>query len=327
MGQVGLVLGAGGLVGQAYHAGVLAALEEAVGWDPRTADRIVGSSAGSLTGALLRLGVSAQDLAAFLTGGAVTPAGAELFGSFGEVDHELPPFSPTQLVTRAWRPPSARYLARTARRPWAFRPLVAAATMLPSGRFDLQELTAALDTANPGGAWPEGLLICAARRADGHRVVFGRPTSPVATLSQAVAASCAIPGYFAPVRIDGEEYFDGGVHSPSNAAVLRGEGLDLVIVVSPMSVHGRATRADAAWRLAVHRRLSREVRRLRAEGTAVVVFEPERPTLRAMGLNAMSDERVADVVRTATQEVADRLTSADLRDRLRLLEPPSPRAA
>ena len=40
--SVALVLGAGGLVGQAYHAGVLAALEAELGWDPRQADLIVG---------------------------------------------------------------------------------------------------------------------------------------------------------------------------------------------------------------------------------------------------------------------------------------------
>ena len=59
MTDVGLVLGAGGVVGQAYHAGVLSALYESSGWDPRSADIIVGSSAGSITGTMLRLGVGA----------------------------------------------------------------------------------------------------------------------------------------------------------------------------------------------------------------------------------------------------------------------------
>ena len=51
MARVGLVLGAGGIVGQAYHAGVLAAIELDLGWDPREADVIVGTSAGSVVGA------------------------------------------------------------------------------------------------------------------------------------------------------------------------------------------------------------------------------------------------------------------------------------
>ena len=52
MSGVGLVLGAGGLVGQAYHSGILAALENDLGWELRTADLVVGASAGALTAAL-----------------------------------------------------------------------------------------------------------------------------------------------------------------------------------------------------------------------------------------------------------------------------------
>src|SRR4051794_41871066 len=65
MTRVGLVLGGGGVVGQAYHSGVLAVLEHDFGFDARKADMIVGTSAGSITGTLLRFGVSAEDLAAW----------------------------------------------------------------------------------------------------------------------------------------------------------------------------------------------------------------------------------------------------------------------
>src|SRR5271156_7208787 len=66
--SIGLVLGAGGVVGQAYQAGVLAALQREIGWDPRDATIIVGTSAGSVTGAALRVGVPSPDLAASLYG-------------------------------------------------------------------------------------------------------------------------------------------------------------------------------------------------------------------------------------------------------------------
>ena len=62
MTRIGLVLGAGGVVGQAYHAGTLAALCEVTSWDPRQAEVIIGTSAGSGAAALLRLGLSAADL-------------------------------------------------------------------------------------------------------------------------------------------------------------------------------------------------------------------------------------------------------------------------
>jgi NTE family protein len=294
MTRVGLVLGAGGIVGQAYQAGVLAALEHDLGWDPRDADIIVGSSAGSVTGTLLRLGVPASDLAAWAVEAPLSIEGAPIMDQLGQ-QPEFPPIGRSDLL-RAWRLPTAALLAGLARRPWAFRPVVAAMTMLPAGRLDLRERAATLD-ALFGDNWPTGLWICAARRDTGRRVVFGSDGAPPAAVASAVAASCAIPGYFAPIEISGVEYFDGGVHSPTNADVLAREGLDLVIVVSSMSVaHGRAFTADSPLRWSAHRRLEHEVRRLRRGGTAVVRFEPGRRTLSAMGVNAMADDRSTRVV-------------------------------
>jgi NTE family protein len=48
--RVGLVLGGGGVVGVAYHAAALAAIERDLGWEPRPAEVVVGTSAGSLVG-------------------------------------------------------------------------------------------------------------------------------------------------------------------------------------------------------------------------------------------------------------------------------------
>ena len=70
---VGLVLGAGGVAGGAWHAGVLAALAEETGWDARSAAVIVGTSAGSIIGAALRSGVAPRDLHATAVGAACRP--------------------------------------------------------------------------------------------------------------------------------------------------------------------------------------------------------------------------------------------------------------
>ncbi len=318
MTRVGLVLGAGGLVGQAYHAGALAALEHDLGWDPRTADVIVGSSAGSLTGTALRLGVPAMDLAAWAVEAPLSPEGAPVLDAFGSEPPELPPFDARSLLRR-WRLPAAALVARTARRPWAFRPAVAALTLLPAGRVDITEHADVLDDVIPD-EWPEGLWICAARRNDGGRVVFGREGSPSAPLARAVAASCAIPGYFAPVRIDGVAYFDGGVHSPTNADVLCRSELDLVVVVSPMSAaHGRARTPDAPMRWSSHNRLEREVKRLRSVGTEVVRIEPGRRALAAMGVNAMADDRAERVVQAAFLETGRHISKGRAAARLAAL--------
>jgi NTE family protein len=312
--KVGLVLGAGGVVGQAYHAGVLAALEQDLGWDPRTADVIVGSSAGSVTGTLLRLGVPASDLASYAVESPLSPGGASILDRL-VVTAPFPPLGLRSLL-RPWRPPSPRLLARVARRPWAFRPDVAAITMLPAGTIDITDRADRL-TDLVGEEWPEGLWICAVRRDDGSRTVFGRPGSPPAPLASAVASSCAIPGYFAPVRINGVEYMDGGVHSPTNAAILRGLDLDLVIVVSPMSaVLGRAGGPGGLLRLSAHRRLDAEVPALREAGTSVVRFEPGPASLRVMGINAMADDRGDRVVQEAYLEAGAYAATGRIRGRL-----------
>jgi len=325
MARTGLVLGAGGIVGQAFHAGVLAALEDDLGWDPRTAELIVGSSAGSVTGAALRLGVAASDMAAWATDQPLSPGGAAFFAAIAGNDEDLPTPSASDLL-RGWRLPSLALLARAARAPWAVRPAAAASTLLPAGRYDLQERTQVLDTFADG--WPGGLWVCTARRRDGKRVVFGRDGAPAARLSEAVAASCAIPGYFAPVSINDQEYLDGGVHSPTNADVLAHAGLDLVIVVSPMSAaHGSSWRADGAIRWAAHRRLDGEIRRLRAQGADVVRIEPSRSTLAVMGVNAMADDRTAAVVAMARRDASAHLAGARSARRLLPLGAPGPAAA
>jgi NTE family protein len=175
-------------------------------------------------------------------------------------------------------------------------------TMLPAGRIDLSERAAPLHRF-VGDRWPEDLWICAVRRADGARVVFGRSGSPPASLAAAVLASCAIPAYFAPVVIGGVEYFDGGVHSPTNAGVLVALRPAVVLVISPMSASSfPSRRADALMRWSAHRRLERESRRLVSAGCKVVGIEPGPIGLDAMGLRPMDENRAAKVAESAYQE-------------------------
>ena len=82
--RIGLVLGAGGITGFAYHSGVLSSLNRLTGWDPRTADVIVGTSAGSGFGAMLRGGVLVDEVIAHLLASPSDPETmARLACSFG----------------------------------------------------------------------------------------------------------------------------------------------------------------------------------------------------------------------------------------------------
>ncbi|SNR23899.1 patatin-like phospholipase family protein [Blastococcus mobilis] len=315
MERVGLVLGGGGVVGQAYHAGVLAVLQHDFGFDARGADMIVGTSAGSITGTLLRLGVSAEDLAAW-TVKAPLSGDDDVLRQMAEARvPELAPFRPLELLRRPLRPPGRHMVARALTRPLQFRPMAAGMALMAPGRHDILEQLAALrELERP--EWPEpDLWICAVRRRDGRRVVFGRRGSPEAPIHRAVGASCAVPGYFAPVQIGRHSYIDGGVHSSTNAAVLRWQELDVVIVIAPMS-------GPAGWRPGFfpaarrysERLLQREVRALQAAGIRTVVFTPGRGEQQVMGTDMMSRRRLDEVIQqsflaagahAATPEVAE----------------------
>jgi NTE family protein len=317
--RVGLVLGAGGVAGGAFHAGVLAALEEATGWDPRRAAVIVGTSAGSIAGAALRAGLSSADMLARAEDRQPSLEGARLMGRVGAPQ----PLSPLRPNREARLPAQLlTTLARAAARPFSARPLALLAGLLPEGSVSTDIISDSI-SALYNGAWPsEPLWICAVRQSDGRRVVFGRGDHPP-SLPEAVAASCAIPSFFHPVMIDGHAYIDGGVHSPTNADVLRSvePKLDLVLVSSPMSVTGRGVRLSAdqparRWSAAL---LDVEARRLRRAGVPVVAFQPTADDATVMGVNAMDPTRRTAIARRSYDSTLVRLARADTRERLAAL--------
>lgn len=319
MTRVGLVLGGGGVVGQAYHSGVLAVLEHDFGFDARKADVIVGTSAGSITGTLLRLGVSAEDLAAWTVKAPLSAEGGVMRQIAGTVVPDLAPFSPLSLLRRPLRLPGRHLVHGALAHPWQFRPLAAAMTLLAPGQHDISEQLAALRELDQS-TWPDhALWIPAVRRRDGRRIVFGRPGTPDVPLHLAVAASCAVPGYFAPVRIAGRSYIDGGVHSATNAAILRGSGVDLAVVISPMS-------GDAGWRpgfFATARRystrvLDREVRALHKAGIRTLVFAPGRVEQQVMGDDVMSRDHLPEVIQESFLGAGRQAAAPAVRDLIRL---------
>jgi NTE family protein len=269
MARIGLVLGAGGVTGDAFHRGVLRALLDA-GWDARDADVVAGTSAGAMVGAHLRR-------------------------------PDAPPPTEHRDGTvhgaRLGRAPDLSPLLAIARRPWRLRAGVLSTSLLPTGRHSTEFIASGVRHYF-GRDWAERpLYICAVRRRDGRRVVFGRDGAPSADLAHAVAASCAIPGFFHPVEIDGEMYVDGGVHSPTNADVLRGWKLDLLLVSSPMSVAPRGMRPtlDLVPRLHANRYLRREVAAYRQRGVQVVTFEPGGELLQVMGVNPLHGGRIDEI--------------------------------
>src|SRR3954471_2897221 len=66
--RIGLVLGAGGVLGGSWMAGALHAVSEELEWDPAGAESVVGTSVGAMVGGLLACGVSPSYLVAHCSG-------------------------------------------------------------------------------------------------------------------------------------------------------------------------------------------------------------------------------------------------------------------
>jgi NTE family protein len=318
---VGLALGAGGVVGGAFHTGVLAALSEATGWDARAAELIVGTSAGAVMGAVLRAGLSPPDQFAHAVDRPLSAEGRLIAARLSGMA-DLPARSRGGWVPRPASPPM---VAASLRSPWPPRPGKALAGLLPPGTISTEHIGTTMRALYDGARWPDDpLWVCAVRMGDGRRVVFGRDVDD-AEIGTAVEASSAVPGFLTPVRHGGHTYVDGGAHSPTNADLLAGLGFDVVVVVSAMSATlrsgWRALRPSPTVgnRVIAGMTLDREVRAIRASGTPVLVVQPTDSDLAVMGSNWMDRSRRRPVAEQAKASTLRRLTHPSVVDLAALL--------
>ncbi len=302
--RIGIVLGGGGMAAYGFHCGVLAAMAEETGFDPRTSDIIVGTSAGAISGAIIRGHVPAGEMRDRLLQTAEDPEQMETL-------RVLSGRSP-KAIPRVWAGPGAPRMAITElRRGRSLRISKLVAAMLPQGRQTLSTVLEPLDVLH-GSRWPnESLWIPATDLHTGRLTVFGRDEHPP-SVSRAVEASAALPVLFAPVSIDGRSYIDGGISSPYNADLLidypTPEGpLDLVIVLAPLSIDELRTGApfSSLARSLPRRRLRGELRRIANGGTETLVLQPDRAVAGAMGLNPMDHRRIPAII-ARSEELAFR---------------------
>lgn len=326
-GRWGLVLGGGGVLGAAWLVGALGALEKTYGLDARDADLIVGTSAGSIVAAMLASGMSVAEQRQQQLGdpAATDPAGNNPAGT-------TPGFDPDRPIASG-RPPRPRLrpgstaILRNNRGRLRSMPATAVLTGLaPAGTARMPGVGKLIESRVPAGEWPEhpGLRVVALDYQSGRRVQFGAPEAPAAGLSEAVLASCAIPGWFAPVAIGGRTYVDGGAWSSTNADLVLGpEGaagtekpdLERLFVLAPMASTAYDTppdwkvRAERRIRIAITRRCLTEARQVHAAGVPVTVLGPGPLELALIGHNLMAARPRRDVLRSAERTVGLALTN------------------
>jgi NTE family protein len=268
-----LVLGGGGITGIAWELGLLAGLTEK-GVDMMSADLVVGTSAGSVVGAQILSGVPIEDLYA-----------EQLMDAAGEIAAKMGTGAVARFVIASLWPGDANrgraYLGRAA----------LAARTVPEA-----ERRGVIESRLRSRSWPERrLLITAVDAETGEARVFDR-VSGVA-LSDAVAASCAVPIVWPPMTVDGRRYIDGGVRSIANADLVT--GCDRVVVLAPVTVALRRSGRIASQLATLGR------------GVRSVIVSPDAQARTAIGRNVLDPTRRAASARAGRQQAGSVLDAVD----------------
>ena len=311
--KTGLVLGGGGLVGLAYHAGVLWALESEAGFSPSSADLVVGTSAGAVIGAYLRTGWTPHDFWEAVhnrhprqeaIGGPDHQAFTPAYGSpFDFVRRGVgSAYVAGRSVLRLPTPPLPSRLQRA----------------FPGGLFSIGEVRDRLEAELPE-TWPTSpLWLCTVNLATGRRIVLGRGRAPKVPLATGVLASCAIPGVYSPVRAGGLTLVDGGAYSTSNLDLAVKDDCDLVIGIVPLAFDTAAPPGPVMQlaRRVPARALASEVSFARARGAQVLLLRPTGSEVRQHGLNLMRATGLEAVAQAAYEATARAVGTARFQEAL-----------
>ena len=262
--KVGLALAGGVLEGGFYEVGVLCALQDAIeGLDFTRLEAYVGVSSGAVITSLLANGVAPRTL-------------SRADDPILNLDPDIL-FSPAlrEYAKRLARAPGmlARWVKRRVQRPLDISvtgSLLELGGLAPVGVFDsspmeryLARIFASGGRTNDFRRLATKLRVVAVKLDTSELVTFGGPGRDHVPISRAVQASLALPGFYCPVEIDGEEYIDGVARRTLNASVALEEGTDLLFCVNPIVPvdvdHEPTSQADGPMAASVpndHRRRS-----------------------------------------------------------------------
>jgi NTE family protein len=238
-GTIGLALAGGVLEGGFYEIGVLCALQDAIeGLDFTRLDVYVGVSSGAVITSLLANGLSPRTLSRAIL-------------SRADPEINLDPnilFTPAvrEYARRALKVPGlvARWVRRRIERPLDMSvvgSLLELGALTPVGLFDSAPMERYLARVFAGGGRTNDfrrmrakLRVVAVKLDSAELVTFGGPGRDHVPISRAVQASLSLPGFYCPVKIDGDDYIDGVARRTLNASVALDEGVELLFCVNPI---------------------------------------------------------------------------------------------
>jgi len=297
-GRTALVLAGGGVSGAVYEIGALRAIDELlVNRTVNDFDIYVGTSAGALVTSFLANGVSSVDLMRVVNA-------SHPIARFPEAKH-LFRLNTGEMMRRSLGLP--RRLLRTGADALASRGRLSVLDMifsglgsaLPSGIYDnrsygewMRASLALTGCSNRFDQLQRELHIIATELDNGHRKVFGADT-PEVLISDAVAASSAVPIIYRPYRIAGKEYIDGGIRGNASLDVAIEQGAKLVVCINSLvpfnsaqqdsakgnliSARGLEAVSAQATRVMLHSGLKYQIKQLqrRHPDVDIILIEPK----------------------------------------------------
>ncbi len=295
--RTALVLGAGGTVGIAYHAGIVKALIDS-GIRPEAADLVVGTSAGAIVGSIVRSGHDLDEV-------------WRLAQSDQNPFMEGEPFFRSDVVfSQGWRTPvglarrlvGSGYVAQRSVMHW---PTITPPAQLQ--RFYRGGLASVTEQRNEfvrwvGEAWPEDQLrLCAFDIVTGRRFVLGNSQEARIALPDAMRSSASVPVLYPPVRCGRRLLVDGSVRSSTNIDVAVDEGAELIIVAAPMTLDRDSLppRHLRPHREYFERKMACEIKRAEKSGARVLVIRPSRREAEAHGYNMLRPDGNVEVAELA----------------------------
>jgi NTE family protein len=214
-----LVLGGGGITGIAWELGLLTGLRD-LGADLSGADLVIGTSAGAYVGALLATGVDLD----------------RAVDETRRIEIELSPRIDPGLLAEGFALLTDTSLTRREIR--ARLGGLARSAPLGDDRAHVARFAATL----PEHTWPARPRLVVTAVDTGTGALAAWDADARVPLPAAVAASCALPGVFPPVRVGDGHYMDGGVRSVTNTDLAAGAGA--VVVIAPTAGMFRASPAE-----------------------------------------------------------------------------------
>ena len=337
--KTALVLGGGGFTGAVYEIGALRALDLlSVNRTINDFDVFVGTSAGSLVGALTANGVSPETMMRVVNGQPVP--------GFPAIQREM-----------LLRPNYREFAAKGLKFPFHVVGVMRELTRNLGG-FGAVDLAIALADALPSGAYTgagieayvrevlatEGctddfrelgceLYLAATDLDTCERLVLGAEGWDDVPISSAVRASTALPMVYEPHRVKERELVDGGIVSTTNLDIAVEAGAKFIVVVNPLvpfvndftkeipTLFGTRTRRVSdmgfpkigyqTFKLLAYQRLHEVARswRERYPGVDIVLIEPDTDDELMFQTNILDYRSRLNVARHGFQSVTVKLAA------------------